>query len=303
VLIIPNAAAFEPADLTTLLAWVQSDGGSLIITGDSGSRLGESSNFDTVSNLVLAPLTGITNYTAAPPAFTNRLGAGVVRFVKANLGRSYYDASAGGRVALRPSLAAVINDGFNLGGAQPVITSSNAPVTVGLTLYADPTVPRIFIDLNNLNVDGSTFAATPTPVLDVDLHRPPWLTNAPPLQVTGISPDGPVTVSPPQIDSGGIHVQFPSVTNYLSVILQPVHRLWLGSPSILSNAVFQAVVGYADGVPIVAEQLSNYDALVSSNLLDWTKLPNALSWSNSLLLLSDLQPSNAQCRYYRLIEH
>ena len=59
VVIIPNAVAFEPADVDTLLAWVQSDGGSLIVTGDSGSRLAENGNFDPAGDLVLAPLTGI----------------------------------------------------------------------------------------------------------------------------------------------------------------------------------------------------------------------------------------------------
>ena len=40
VLIIPNAEAFEPADVAPLQTWV-SNGGCLIVTGDSGSRLGE----------------------------------------------------------------------------------------------------------------------------------------------------------------------------------------------------------------------------------------------------------------------
>src|ERR1017187_9395111 len=74
-LIIPNAEAFEPADVATLQTWV-TNGGCLIVTGDSGSLLGESGNFAPANPLVLAPLTRVTSISRAPPLQTNYLGSG-----------------------------------------------------------------------------------------------------------------------------------------------------------------------------------------------------------------------------------
>ena len=99
ILIIPNAEAFEPADVATLQTWVTS-GGCLIVTGDSGSLLGESGNFASTNKLVLAPLTGVTNFSGAPALWTNFLGAGAVFYYSNNEGYVYYNATSSGRAAL-----------------------------------------------------------------------------------------------------------------------------------------------------------------------------------------------------------
>src|ERR1019366_7692031 len=65
ILIIPNAEAFEPADVATLQSWV-TNGGCLIVTGDTGSLLGERGNFASINPLVLAPLTGGMHFSGAP---------------------------------------------------------------------------------------------------------------------------------------------------------------------------------------------------------------------------------------------
>ncbi len=387
LLIIPNAAAFDPDDVSTLLAWVQTDGGSLIVTGDSGSRLGEAGNFEPVVNLGLASLTGVTNYSTAPAAFTNHLGAGVVRFIKSNLGRSYYDATASGRTTLRPTLTSPLADGFTLLGAKPMLSSSNAPLTVGLTLYAGITNCKTFVDLNNLDVNATTLVTTPTPEMDVDITKPAWLNMDQPLQVAAISPQA-VTLSAADLGANTIHLHLPSVTNYLSVVLyqtpappsitlQPASQtvlagtpltfkvtasgtgpltyqwqfngtnipgatdrvfsldqagranggtyavlvtniydkllssnatltvqvpLQLEAPAILSDGTFELRSINSDGAPIATNQLTNYEALASSNLIGWTILSNALSWSNSALLLRDVEASNYSRRFYRLRE-
>jgi len=224
VLLVPNVVAFEPADVATLESWVRDEGGCLIVTGDSGARLGESGNFDTATNLVLAPLTGVTNYATTPVAATNHLGAGVVRYVRSNLGRAYYDADAAGRVTQLPTLAGVMAGAFSLLGTQPVLETTNAPTTTGLTLYEDMAAVRTFVDLNNVNVNPSNFTTTPSPALDVSLRRPAWLTNGAPPFASILSPDGALPMAAPDFSSNRVQLRLPSVTNFLSVVLQPA---WL----------------------------------------------------------------------------
>jgi hypothetical protein len=303
VLIIPNAVAFEPEDVATLVDWVQAEGGSIIVTGDSGSRLGESGNFDPADSLVLAPLTGVTNYPTAPAGFTNWQGEGVVLFVRSNLGRIYYDGNAGARAALRPSLAAALDSSMSLLGAKPALVSPNAPLTVGLTLYAGQSEPKLFVDLNNLNVDANTFVTTPAPAVDVEVQRPAWMSTDMALKATAISPDGALMLAAPQISGDSVHLRLPSVTNYVSVMLEPAHQLRLLSPAVLADGTFQLTSEYTDGVPIEAGQVTNYEALATTNLLTWTTLSNALTWSNALLLLRDPLASNYSSRFYRLVQH
>ena len=98
VLIIPNAKAFEPADVATLQTWVAA-GGCLLVTGDSGSLLGESGNFAPANTLVLAPLTGVASFNVPPALRTNFLGSGAVYYYGGNPGYVYYNATAANRAA------------------------------------------------------------------------------------------------------------------------------------------------------------------------------------------------------------
>ena len=281
VLIVPNAAAFDPADVPTLQSWVRDDGGFLIVTGDSGSRLGESGNFDSTNNLVLAPVTGVTNYSAAPTDTTNCLGAGFVRYLKSNLGRTYYDATAAGRGTQLPTLASVITNAFNLLGAQPMLLARNAPATVGLTLYEETSVSRTFVDLNNLNVNTNTLVTTPSPMVDVSLRRPVWWTNGVNADVRAISPDGPLRLDPPVIDGDRVRLRLPPITNYVSAILEPV---WLGvsvtSPAdgaVLSNLGTVTLSAVASGNATV----TNMALLMNGALLgNFTQPPCSITLSN-----------------------
>ena len=221
VLIIPNADAFEPGDVPTLQTWV-ANGGCLIVTGDSGSRLGEAGNFNqTTHNLVLAPVTSVTNLDVAPAAITNILGLGTVYYLKTNVGRVYYDTDAKGRDSQRATFAAALSNAFAAANAKPALNSSNAPATVGLTLYQDSAALKTFVDLNNFNVDTRTYVTTPTPVVNIDLALPAWLAKGIIPMATIVSPDGSLSVSSLSFDANRVHLQLPSVTNYLSVILQP----------------------------------------------------------------------------------
>jgi hypothetical protein len=221
VLIIPNAEAFEPADVAALQTWV-TNGGCLIVTGDSGSLLGESGNFAPTNNLVLAPLTGVTNFSTAPALWTNFLGAGAVYYYSNNVGYVYYNTNTAGRAAQLAAFGTALANAYASLHVQPVLASSNAPATVGLTLYQNPSAPKTFVDLNNFNVSTNfPYAITNTPAMEVDLACPGWLTNGLTAMATVVSPDGPLSVTSLTLNNNRLYLQLPSVTNYLSVILQP----------------------------------------------------------------------------------
>ena len=221
LLIIPNAEAFEPADVATLQAWV-ANGGCLVVTGDSGSVLGESGNFAPANTLVLAPLTGVASFSGAPAVWTNLLGSGAVYYYRDNVGYVYYNATASARAAQLATFRTALANAFAFRQVQPVLTSSDAPATVGLTLYQDLSAQKTFLDLNNFNVSASPpYAISNTPPIEVDLARPPWLTNGLAPRTTIISPDGPLSATSLNLVSNRVYLQLPSVTNYLSVILQP----------------------------------------------------------------------------------
>jgi hypothetical protein len=220
VLIIPDANVFDPADVPRLQTWV-TNGGCLIVTGDSGSRLGESGNFAATNKFVLAPLTAVTNVNLPPVMRTNFLGLGAVYYFAHNVGLAYYMAAAAGRAEQLSVFAKALSNAFGFLNVQPALHSSNAPATVGLTLYQDSVARKTFVDMNNFNVDANTFVTTPTPEVDVDLARPAWLTNGVTIKATEVSPDGSPSVKILNVDASRVYLRLPSVTNYLSVILQP----------------------------------------------------------------------------------
>jgi len=248
VLIIPNANVFDPADVPTLQNWVAT-GGCLIVTGNSGVQLGEAGNFNLTNNLVLAPLTGVsvTNVSLWPSAKTNFLGAGAVWFMSNNVGLTYYNTNATGRGVQRSIFASALSNAFAFLNVPPVLASSNAPVTVGLTLYQDAAALKTFVDLNNFNVDTNTFVTTNTPMVNVNVARPAWLTNGMSATATIVSPDGPLTVTNLTVDASRVYFQLPSVTNYLSVILQPATN----HPPVAVSFELAVVTGTSVGFNII----------------------------------------------------
>jgi hypothetical protein len=77
----------------------------------------------------------------------------------------------------------------------------------------------------------------------------------------------------------------------------------LTNPQFLSGGVLRLMAGYADGWPVAPGELAGFEALVSSNLADWTTLVNSLSVSNGLLLLQDAASADQAGRFYRIIQH
>ncbi len=77
----------------------------------------------------------------------------------------------------------------------------------------------------------------------------------------------------------------------------------IGSPTLLPNGSFQLTSTDANGGLLSPADLANFEAQVSTNLVNWTTLPNSLSLTNGELLLQDSGSSNHSARFYRIIEH
>jgi len=287
VLIIPNAEAFEPADVATLQTWV-TNGGCLIVTGDSGSLFGESGNFAPANPLVLAPLTSVTNISGAPALRTNFLGAGAVYYYSNNAGYVYYNATAATRAAQLATFGTTLANAFAYLRAQPVLASSNAPPTVGLTVYQDLPAHKTFVDLNNFNVGANPpYAVTNTPPVEVDLACPAWLTNGLTAMATIVSPDGPLRVTSLNWNSNRVYLQLPPATNYLSVILQPLPTL------TTSQSAGKVTITW----PVSATGFVLQEASALPG--DWTNSPATVTVQGSLNVV-DINPIGT--KFYRLAQ-
>lgn len=218
VFVVPDAASIEPADAKTLDSWVRNEGGVLLVTGRSGTRLGESGNFDPAATPVLAPLTGVTDPARAPDAITNRLGRGAVIYIRDNLGRRYYDDNARGRARAFPLLAGWLAAADGMAGRPPALRAEKAPATLGLTLYEDPAAHRLFVDGNNTDVNSLGDRILPAPAFDVRLRRPLWWKGRT-ATVRIVTPDTAPGTPPVAVAGDEIAFTFPSVARYASVVI------------------------------------------------------------------------------------
>ncbi len=215
VFIIPHAEVFDPADLVPLQDWVEA-GGLLIVTGNSGRRLGESGNFDVnPAGLSLAPLTGVSAMLPAPSEVLRNVGAGKVLYLPDNFAIDYY------RDILRSaSRLTDFSDALGqlfAGQADPLIIAAAVPDTVGFTLYRDEKAKRQFLDINNTDIDVATDTVTPTGALTFDMALHGWL-DVPDVRITGFSPDGTPTASMVIPGDGRANLSVSSVTHYVSLM-------------------------------------------------------------------------------------
>ena len=74
-------------------------------------------------------------------------------------------------------------------------------------------------------------------------------------------------------------------------------------PQRLPNGSFLCSTTDADGGKLCPEDLARFEAQASTNLINWTSLPNALVFTNGSLLLRDQANTNMRMRFYRLLEH
>jgi len=188
VLIVPEAEVFDSADVAVLTPWVNA-GGVLIVTGNSGSYLGEAGNFNSSTNgYSLAVLTSVGSTNSAPVQTNRTVGSGAVLYLQDNVGLNYFSAYSN-----RPSLLGDFSSALSLAlsGKPPVkLIAPGVSSRTGLTLYQDETAGKYFIDVNNFDIDPVTYAMNLTAPVNVTIDLPVWLRGEV-LQATTISPQMP----------------------------------------------------------------------------------------------------------------
>ncbi|HEV2695324.1 MAG TPA: immunoglobulin domain-containing protein [Verrucomicrobiae bacterium] len=90
-------------------------------------------------------------------------------------------------------------------------------------------------------------------------------------------------------------------TSSVAVVRVNVPQL-LGTPQILPDGSLQLTSTDANGGLLQPSDLANFEALVSSDMVNWTPLPNALSFTNGMLQLQDTSRTNFTTRFYRIVE-
>lgn len=194
LLILPNPDVFDPADVAVLLPWLDG-GGRLVMDGECGKYLGESGNFALNTNgFSTASLTLHSNVTV----------------VAGNVGMDYYLDYENRTASQRAQFAAALS-GIDLQ------VQTDAPHTAGITLYQDETAGRLFIDINNSNMD-TNYVVVGTGSMEIQAGLPGWL-QAQCLQVSAVSPQAvsPVLLS---VSSNTVQIQLDSVDLYAGVVVE-----------------------------------------------------------------------------------
>lgn len=77
----------------------------------------------------------------------------------------------------------------------------------------------------------------------------------------------------------------------------------LSTPTLQPDGTLLLASGDADGGPLSAADLANLQVQVSTNLVDWTTLPGAITLTNGMIQLQDDQGTNALMHFYRILEN
>ena len=77
----------------------------------------------------------------------------------------------------------------------------------------------------------------------------------------------------------------------------------LGAPAVQPDGSLAFSATDADGGLISSNVFANLQLQASTNLVDWTTLPNALNYSNGLIYVQDSDATNSADRFYRILEN
>ncbi|AKJ64642.1 LamG-like jellyroll fold domain-containing protein [Kiritimatiella glycovorans] len=282
VLIVPNVEVFDPSRVSELTAWVE-DGGNLIVTGPSGQRRGESGWFETMADLSLASLTGVSDYGSAPEERLTAVGAGQVLFLKDTIGYDFFCATES-----RPSMLDSFRDAigrFGLGDDFPVVQDAvDEPFTLGISVHHDMPERRYFIDLYNTDIDVDTDVITPTEPASFKVRLPAWLAEEP-LSVQAYTPDGSVDLDVAQASGDRVEISIGSFERYISIVLTSARSTgnvklddWLDRHyGAACTNYLQWAAGDTDGDGFTAEQeyAAGTDPRNSSSRLRMRSAPDA----------------------------
>ena len=199
LLVLPNVDVLRPADVTDVLEpWLNS-GGHLVIAGDCGRYLGESGNFDrNPEGSSVSSISGHANVTV----------------LTGNLGMDYYLNYENRSAAQRTQFAAAI-------AAHTAQVSTDASHQAGVSLFTDEAAGRFFVDINNVDVDPTTYEVTGTGAIEVEAALPAWLQGRR-LSARVVSPDAPTVELLAPSDSTHVKFVLSSVDAYAGVIIEEV---------------------------------------------------------------------------------
>jgi hypothetical protein len=210
LLVIPSAEVFPAEDLAVLEQWVGA-GGALIIAGDCGTRLGEAGNLDPCSTG--STLASLREVGGEPQP--RLLGAGKALALREDPGFAFYKAAEA-----RPSLLAEF--ARTLARIHPPEANSlwapDVSWKVGLTLYRDRS--RIFVDVNNTDLDLEKDVIEPTLPLRFTVALPPELRGKE-LRTAVLSPDAVPQSELKPLADGRLEVTLGPVLVYASVLIEP----------------------------------------------------------------------------------
>ena len=220
-LIIPDAEVLDPSVVEkVLLPWVRDHGGRVLLTANTGQRLGEAGNFDrNPDGSSILPLIGLSDLKKASDERLNVLGSGKVLYLKPRVGLDFYMAeNQEHRIETLPRfrgyLSTLLEDRHPL--ALQVLEGETPQV--GITLYQSPAAEKVFLDLNHYGIDSTSNSLAKTLPLTVSIQLPEFLRGAP-LQASVVAPDSTPEASITLIDNGRLEMEIDPIHLYAGVIL------------------------------------------------------------------------------------
>jgi hypothetical protein len=209
VLVIPSSDVFPSEDVPALRRWVEA-GGSLIIAGSCGTRLGESGNFDRVASG--STLQSLLSHPAS--AASRKVGMGRVLFLASDPGYAFYQATTE-RPKLLPAFAGYLQEVLK-GNTPLMLDASKVDWKTEMNLHRDEN--RLFVDICNTNIDLRSDTITPTAPIVFSVALPPdW--NPDKVKIGVLSPDETPRIGMRVPDGHRIEVTVPPVLLYTSVII------------------------------------------------------------------------------------
>ena len=214
-LIVPNAEVFPAEDVPVLERWVRG-GGFLVLAGECGLRKGEKGNFDRAPRgSTLASLAA-----AASGREPGRLAKGTVMYLADDPGVRFYKATDKRTELLSPFVALLAQATASVGPS--VLDAPAVPWHVGLTPYFDARTRRLFVDVNNTDIDLVSDTITPTQKLTSTLTLPATLCGKT-LQARALSPDEPPDVRLTRLSDDQVELEIAPLVVYASVVIEGRH--------------------------------------------------------------------------------
>ena len=231
VFIIPNAEVMDPSQVAIVEPWVKA-GGLLIVTGNSGYRKGESGNFaPNDGGLSLASLTGISNMSGLKEQVSTRVqklsqvGQGKVLFMSENIGMDFYCAD-NSRKFLLAAFKAAMDQILEGQPAMLLAPEGDIPATVGMNVFQDPRAKRLFVDVNNMDLDLFADKITPAPNTTFNVNLPAWLKDVKKsrIKVSVLSPESAPAVKWKRVGADRIRIKLAPVSTYASVVIEATDK-------------------------------------------------------------------------------